>query len=101
MRSRLKSRSSGNCLKKGIRIGLFHDSQNKQPADPATPKRRRLTRRDLETPAKQAMDTAPGKQELSNQVRIKKEVKTERMLCKEGRKLTPFNMRTDGRFRLK
>ena len=72
----------------GNQDGSLHDSQNTQPADPATPKRRRLTRRDLETPAKQAMDTAPGKQELSNQVRIKKEVKTERAL-QEGRKLTP------------
>ena len=72
----------------------LHDSQCKQPADPATPKRRRLTRRDLDTPAKQAVETATVKQEWSKQVRVKQEVKTEHAL-EGGPKLTPFNMRTE------
>ena len=64
-------------LEEGNQDGSFHDSQRKQPGDPATPKRRRLTRRDLETPAKQAMETWAGKQETSDQVKVKQEVKTE------------------------
>ena len=65
-------------LEEGNQDGSFHDSQCKQPADPATPKRRRLTRRDLETPAKQAAEVAPGKQDALSQVKVKQEVKTER-----------------------
>ena len=56
---------------------VFHDSHCTQPADPATPKRRRLTRRDLETPAKQPMEIIPRKQQACNQAEVKQEVKTE------------------------
>ena len=64
-------------LEEGNQDRALHDSQCKQPADPATPKRRRLTRRDLETPAKQAMETIPSKQQVCNQLKVKQEVKTE------------------------
>ena len=78
-------------LDDGNQDGSIHDSQREQPADPATPKRRRLTRRDLETPAKQAVDTAPPKQERANQVKVKKEVKTEHT-SQDGRKRMPSEM---------
>ena len=73
-------------LEEGNQDGSFHDSQCKQPAHLATPKRRRLTRRNLETPAKQAMDTAPAEQETSKQVKVKHEVKTE-LALEQGPKL--------------
>ena len=81
-------------LEEGNQDGSFHDSQCKQPADPATPKRRRLTRRDLETPAKQAMDTAPAEQETSKQVKVKHEVKTE-LALEQGAKLASSKMDSD------
>ena len=73
--------------------GSFHDSRRKQPAL-ATPKRRRLARRDLETPAKQAVATFPTKQEGSNQVRVKQEVKSEHAL-QEGPQLTQCKIECD------
>ena len=73
--------------------GSFHDSQCKQPADLATPKRRRLTRRDLETPSKQDMGTIPSKQQACNQVKVKQEVKTEPSLPEGSR---PEHSKKDG-----
>ena len=87
-------------LEEGNQDRALHDSQCKQPADPATPKRRRLTRRDLETPAKQAMETMPlVKQECvrSGQGEARGEDRAKLRRKVAGPKLSPFNMRTDVR----